>query len=56
MRLANLHSFAHGGFLLEAKAFGEQTCIAGGLFLMPIQRKIPKVITTFGTIIQFDFR
>jgi len=26
-----------GGFLLEAKAVWEHTCIAGGLFLLPIQ-------------------
>ncbi|WP_207646925.1 hypothetical protein, partial [Butyrivibrio sp. INlla21] len=26
-----------GGFLLEAKAFWGHTCIAGGLFVSPIQ-------------------
>ena len=31
-----------GGFLLEAKAIWEHTCIAGGLFLSPIQLNLKK--------------
>jgi hypothetical protein len=39
MWLANQHNYITGGFLLEAKAVWEHTCIAGGLFLLPIQKK-----------------
>jgi hypothetical protein len=37
--LANLKLIITWRFFLEAKAFWEHTCIAGGLFLLPIQRK-----------------
>jgi len=37
--LANLKLIITWRFFLEAKAFWEHTCIAGGLFLLPIQAK-----------------
>jgi len=37
--LANLKLIITWRFFLEAKAFWEHTCIAGGLFLLPIQKE-----------------
>ncbi|MBR5179337.1 MAG: hypothetical protein IKW90_11130, partial [Lachnospiraceae bacterium] len=38
VRLANQHYYTSGGFILEAKAISEHTCIAGGLFVPTIQK------------------